>query len=70
MRLHDDGRYECLHCGEILDIPLQSKPQVTIRAKSGRPNVRSLELDGREIHACAILTPPPADRNLGFVRGQ
>ena len=53
MRLRD-GRYECSHCGHILDIPLIEKPRVVIRAMSGKPNVRSLELDGREIHSCVI----------------
>jgi hypothetical protein len=69
MRLHD-GRYECLHCGEILDIPLASTPQVMIRAKSGQANVRSLELDGREIHACAMPSSTAGNRNLGFLGGR
>ena len=53
MRLHD-GRYECAHCGEVLDIPLIDDPQVMIRAASGQPNTRTLSLDGREIHRCEI----------------
>jgi hypothetical protein len=47
MRLHD-GRYECAHCGEILDIPLVDRPQVVIHAASGKPNMRALTLDGRK----------------------
>ena len=54
MRLHD-GRYECAHCGAVLDIPLLDRaPQVTIYASSGQPNRRVLKLDNREIHSCEI----------------
>jgi hypothetical protein len=53
VRLHD-GRYECAHCGEYLDIPLTKKPVITMTARSGEPNVRVLSLDGREIHRCEI----------------
>jgi hypothetical protein len=53
MRLHD-GRYECAHCGAVLDIPLMNDPRVMIRAASGQPNVRVLFLDEREIHRCEI----------------
>jgi hypothetical protein len=53
LRLHD-GRYECAHCGAILDIPLTESPVVTMTARSGAPNVRILKLDGREIHRCEV----------------
>lgn len=53
MRLHD-GRYECAHCGAVLDIPLRMDPQVMIRAASGQPNIRVLYFDNREIHRCDI----------------
>jgi hypothetical protein len=63
MRLHD-GRYECAHCGEILDIPLVDRPQVVIHAASGKPNMRALTLDGKEIHACEIDENAPAQQSL------
>jgi hypothetical protein len=53
LRLHD-GRYECAHCGTILDIPLAENPLVTMQARSGQPNVRVLKFEGREIHRCEI----------------
>jgi hypothetical protein len=55
MRIHD-GRYQCAHCGELLDIPLIEDPQITIRATGGQPNFRSLTLNGEEIHRCEIGT--------------
>ena len=57
MLLHN-GLYECLLCGEILDIPLTAKPHVSIRATNGEPNVRSLEFEGRVIHTCVIHFRP------------
>ena len=55
MRLND-GRYECSHCGAVLDIPLtESLPRVTIEAASGRPNIRSLSLHGTVIHSCEVV---------------
>jgi hypothetical protein len=62
MRLRD-GRYECAHCGAVLDIPLNAgDPRVAIKAASGERNVRALYLDGREIHRCEIAEPSTADR--------
>jgi hypothetical protein len=53
MRIRD-GRYECAYCGAVLEIPLSERPRVVIRAASGKPNVRGLELEGRLIHSCEI----------------
>jgi hypothetical protein len=58
VRIHD-GRYECVLCGAILDIPLTDTPQVVIFASSGKPNMRTLMLDGRKLHSCAARTPSP-----------
>ncbi|HVJ96319.1 MAG TPA: hypothetical protein VNC41_05770 [Acidimicrobiia bacterium] len=58
MRLHD-GRYECAHCGTVLDIPLTENPIVTMQARGGQPNVRVLKYDGREIHRCEVHTREP-----------
>lgn len=49
-----NGRYECAYCGAQLDIPLIAEPRVMISAASGKPNVRTLTLDGNEIHSCEI----------------
>ena len=56
MRLHD-GRYECAHCGALLDIPLVGEPVATMHAASGEPNVRVLSYNGVEIHRCDIGVP-------------
>ena len=53
MRLND-GRYECAHCGAVLDIPLVEEPKVTIHAASGKPNMRVLTRHGKEIHRCDL----------------
>jgi hypothetical protein len=29
-------------------------PRVTIHASSGKPNIRTLSLDGKEIHSCVL----------------
>jgi hypothetical protein len=50
-----DGRYVCSHCGATLPIPIDRRePHVVIRATAGKPNVRSLMLDGRELHRCEL----------------
>ena len=51
MRRRGD-RYECALCGAELDIPLDAKPKVTIKAASGKPNVRVLTIRRKEIHRC------------------
>ncbi len=52
-----DGKYVCAQCGALLDIPPVPDPQVTVHAASGKPNVRVLTLDGREIHRCELRDP-------------
>jgi hypothetical protein len=48
-----NGRYVCSHCGEALPIPADvTNPNVVIRALGGTSNMRTLMLDGREIHSC------------------
>lgn len=49
-----DGSYVCAQCGEVLDLPKGEPPKVTIRAASGKPNVRVLTHDGKEIHRCTV----------------
>jgi hypothetical protein len=53
MRMRD-GRYECQQCGQVLDIAEDAVPRVEMKAASGEPNRRSITLDGREIHSCAM----------------
>jgi hypothetical protein len=55
MRLHD-GRYECSYCRELLDIPRNLTPEIRVRARSGEPNIHSVEIEGRVIHQC-LITP-------------
>ena len=47
-----DGRYECVLCGEVLDIPPTARPSVVLEASGGARNIRVLSLNGREIHRC------------------
>jgi hypothetical protein len=53
MRLHD-GRYECTLCGAVLDIPAEKVPVVVIVAAGGQPNMRTIRVDGVEIHRCEL----------------
>jgi hypothetical protein len=53
-----DGRYQCLLCGAVLDIPTDSEPQVVIVAASGEPNMRTIVYEGVEIHRCAVQAQP------------
>jgi hypothetical protein len=51
-----DGRYECDFCRAILEFSPRREPQASFVAVSGKPNVRSLSVDGNEIHRCVIRT--------------
>ena len=53
MRLHD-GRFECTLCGAVLDIPAEKVPLVVIVAASGQPNMRTIRVDGVEVHRCEV----------------
>ena len=48
------GKWTCKQCGEVLDVPADRRPDVTIVAASGQPNVRILTVDGEELHRCVI----------------
>jgi len=54
MRLRD-GKYECAHCGTVLDVAPGEVPEFVITAVSGEPNMRVLFLHHREIHRCIIV---------------
>jgi len=46
------GNPECAHCGAHLDIEPDQIGIVVFCAASGKPNVRAVLVDGREIHRC------------------
>jgi hypothetical protein len=46
--------YRCALCDAKLDLPEGSAPRVHIEGASGKPNVRVLSLDGKEIHRCVV----------------
>jgi hypothetical protein len=56
MRVHN-GRYECVLCGVVLDVPIDEKPIVMIAAASGEPTMRTIVFAGVEVHRCPISTP-------------
>ena len=49
-----DGRWVCVECGAVLDIASDENPKATIHAASGKPNVRVLVVDGKEVHRCEV----------------
>jgi len=46
-----DGTYVCMLCGATIEIPPGKRPLVIVKAASGRPNLRAIVLDGKELHA-------------------
>ena len=46
--------WTCRQCGAVIDIEPGRVPDVRIHGASGRPNVRVLVLDGKQIHRCEI----------------
>ena len=49
-----DGRFECTLCGAVLDVPEDKVPLVLIAAASGEPNMRTIMVEGAELHRCPI----------------
>jgi hypothetical protein len=56
MRL-ENGKYRCVLCQQILSVPAASRPRVIISAASGRPTMRVITYEGREIHRCPVREP-------------
>jgi hypothetical protein len=54
----EGGRYICARCGAVLDIAASSRPQVSMHAASGQPNVRIISVKGQEIHRCTYGDEP------------
>jgi hypothetical protein len=71
MRLRN-GHYECTLCGAVLDLAEGVTPLVMLRASSGEPTMRTISVNGKEVHSCPVgeasspgpvslsLTDPPA----------
>jgi hypothetical protein len=49
----EGGRYICARCGAVLEISSSARPQVSMHAASGQPNVRIISVKGKEIHRCS-----------------
>jgi len=51
-----NGRYVCTLCGAVLEVAEDKVPLAVIKAASGTPNMRTISVDGKEIHRCPIDT--------------
>jgi hypothetical protein len=49
-----NGKYECTLCGAELDVAADKVPVALIKASSGTPSMRTISVDGKEIHRCPI----------------
>lgn len=49
-----DGKYLCVLCGKVVEIPEGKRTLVFIATASGQPNMRTITLDGRELHRCPL----------------
>jgi hypothetical protein len=56
--LQVDGRWRCTQCGALLKVPSDVTPQVVFKANSGEPIMRTLNIDGHEIHRCSAVDQP------------
>jgi hypothetical protein len=48
------GRYECRHCGAVVDVPEGQRARGALVGKSGEPNYWVVRADGTEIHRCEV----------------
>jgi hypothetical protein len=46
--------YECTVCGQKIECPISSKPQAIIVQSSNHPTIRSVLVNGVEVHRCKI----------------
>jgi hypothetical protein len=44
----------CVLCGKVVEIPEGKRTLVFIATASGQPNMRTITLDGRELHRCPL----------------
>jgi len=56
-----NGAWQCLYCQAELDVPDGRQPRPMLIGQSGKPNVRVLILDGKEIHRCEIRGVYPSE---------
>lgn len=49
-----NGRYECAHCGAVLEISPDVEPMIVFHAAGGKPNMRVISVAGREVHRCEV----------------
>jgi hypothetical protein len=50
-----DGRWHCTQCGAVLDLPGDKEPEVIIKSQGGALTMRTLNVDGRELHRCPMV---------------
>jgi hypothetical protein len=56
-----NGKWQCVQCGAAVDIPSDKKPQIILKTSSGERMMRTLNVDGQEVHRCpASVAKPPA----------
>jgi hypothetical protein len=53
VRRHD-GKYQCVLCGAVLDVPTGKEPVVANTTKTGSPGIRTITFDGNLIHSCPL----------------
>ena len=49
-----DGKWQCANCGELLDVPPDKTPVVVVVGAGGQPTMRTLIVDGDELHRCRL----------------
>ena len=59
MRKVADG-YERALCAMKLDVEPAEVPRVMFHAAGGKPNVRVITVNGREVHRCEVRSGMPA----------
>jgi hypothetical protein len=55
MILHK-GKVLCALCGVEIDVTLEQGPFVVIMSSSGKPNIRTIMLESKDLHACPMGT--------------
>jgi hypothetical protein len=54
MRKVGKGRYKCARCGAALDMSDHAQARIMTLISRGKPAVRVILLDGKEIHRCQL----------------
>jgi hypothetical protein len=53
-----NSQFSCFICGAELDVP-EAQTAATIAGDSGRPTIRILSVNGREVHRCGLQSLAP-----------